>query len=129
PPDCGGSRRECGIVDAAASDTGVFTVSSNLSVRAYAPDGFLRSTAAISEGADAQALAIRAVGGAVWVSIIRGCTSGSCEKKTLVFDSTLNQTMSMTGGITDVIALGNRAYAITDLPTDVRVITIADAAH
>src|SRR5439155_25926360 len=71
-----GSVRDPGVVDAAASDAGLFTVSSNLTVRSYAPDGFLRSTAAISEGADAQALAISAVGGAVWVSIIRGCTSG-----------------------------------------------------
>jgi len=65
----------------------------------------------------------------VWASIIRGCTSGGCEKKTIVFDRNLNQTQTMTGAIVDVVASGSRAYAITDLPAELRVINVADPTH
>lgn len=125
------SIRTTGIVDVAASDTGLFTISSGLGVNAYTPDGVLRSSATISEGADAQPLAISSVNGAVWASIVRGCTSGGCEKKTIVFDprSGLNQTISMTGAVIDVISNGNRAYAVTDLPAEVRVIDVSDPFH
>ena len=67
--------------------------------------------------------------GAVWASIIRGCTAGACEKKTLIFDHNLSQTISLSGAVVDVVTSGNRAYAITDLPAEVRVLDIADPAR
>jgi len=123
-----GSIRLAGLVDFAADDSGVFTVGSNMTVGLWTPEGSLRGTAQINEGSDAQALTIDAVNGAAWVSLIRGCTSGACEKKTLVFNGT-NQTTSMTGGIVDVAISGNRAYAITDIPSEVRVIDVSDPFH
>jgi hypothetical protein len=109
----------------------LFTVSGNLTVTSYTPDGVLRATAAITEGADAQAQSIETVNGAVWVSITRGCTSGACEKKTIVFDArnALNQTVTMTGAVTDVVSNSSRAYAITDLPAEIRVINVSDPFH
>ena len=35
----------------------------------------------------------------------------------------------MTGGVIDVVTSGTRAYAVTDLPAEVRVINVADAMH
>ena len=125
-----GSVRTGGIVDFAASDTGLFTISGNLTVTSYTPDGIARSSATITES-DAQASTINAVNSAVWVSIVRGCTTSACEKKTLVFDarSGLNQTVTFAGGVTDVATNGTRAYAITDLPAEIRVIDVSDPFH
>jgi hypothetical protein len=124
-----GSIRASGIIDVAVNDSGVFTLSGNLSVNAYTPDGDLLSSTSIAEGADAQALSIAAAGGAVWASIVRGCSSGGCEKKTIVFDLRLNQTGSMTGAVLDVVTNGPRSYAITDLPAEIRVINTSDPLH
>jgi hypothetical protein len=124
-----GSIRAQGVIDVAASESGVFTLSSNLTVSAYSPEGYAPLTASISEGADAQALGITTVNGAVWVSIVRGCSTGGCEKKTIVFDLRLNQTASMSGGVLDVVTSAGRAYAITDLPAEVRIINVADPLH
>jgi hypothetical protein len=124
------SVRTPGLIDVAASDSGLFTLTASLAVTAYTPDGILRSSAAITE-TDAQAVSINAVNTAAWASIVRGCTSGACEKKTIVFDArgVLSQTVTMTGSITDVASSGNRAYAITDLPAEIRSIDISDPAH
>ena len=124
-----GSIRAGGIVDVAASDSGIFTLSANLTVTAYTLDGVLRSTTTISEGSDVQAQSIATANGAVWASIVRGCLTGACEKKTLVFDPILNQTASMTGAAIDVVTSGSLAYAVTDLPAEVRVINVTDAMH
>ena len=125
-----GSVRTAGIVDFSASDTGLSTLTANLTVTSYTPDGIARASATITES-DAQASTISNVNGAVWVSIVRGCTSSACEKKTIVFDarSGLNQTVTFAGGVTDVAVSGNRAYAITDLPGEIRVLDVADPFH
>jgi hypothetical protein len=125
-----GSVRTGGIVDFAASDTGLFTITANLTVASYTPDGISRSSATITES-DAQAISINSVNGAVWASIVRGCTSSACEKKTIVFDArtTLNQTVTFAGGVTDVAVSLTRAYAITDLPAEIRVIDVSDPFH
>lgn len=72
-------------------------------------------------------LDLHAVAGAVWVSSRRGCSAGSCEKRTDVLDpGTLRFTASMTGGITDVTVSGSTAWAVTDLPGEVRRIDVRD---
>jgi hypothetical protein len=124
-----GSIRASGIVDVAVSDSAIYTLSGNLIVSAYTPFGTPAATATINEGSDAQALSIATVNGAVWVSIVRGCTSGACEKKTIVFDNKLSQTIPMPGAIVDVVTSGSRAYALTDFPSEVRVINVADPTH
>ena len=125
-----GSVRTGGVVDFSASDAGVFTITGNLTVTSYTPDGIARSSATITES-DAQASSINSVNDAVWVSIVRGCTSSACEKKTIVFDArnTLSQTVTFAGGVTDLAVSGNRAYAITDLPAEIRILNVADPFH
>jgi len=126
-----GSVKTPGIVDLAASDSALFTVSSNLTVNSYTRDGETLATATISEGSDAQALSIAAVNSAPWISIVLGCGSGNCQKKTLVFDPRggLAQTLAINGATLDVVSSANRAYAINDLPSEVRVIDVSDPYH
>jgi len=126
-----GSVKTPGIVDLAASDSALFTVTSNLTANSYTRDGETLATATISEGSDAQALSIAAVNSAPWVSIVLGCGSGNCQKKTLVFDPRggLAQTLAINGATLDVVSSANRAYAISDLPSEVRVINVSDPYH
>lgn len=119
------------VADVAADDNGIYTVSSALVVTSRTSDGVSRGTAKINEGADAQPLSIRTMGGALWVSLIRGCSAFACEKKTIVFDprNGVAQTATFTGGIIDAVISGTRAYAATDLPSQIRVINISDPFH
>ncbi|MEA2162669.1 MAG: hypothetical protein QOK37_796 [Thermoanaerobaculia bacterium] len=119
------------IVDVAASDSNAFTIQNNLNVTSYGRDGNVLTTSTISEGTDAQAQSISSAGGAAWASIVRNCHSSGCEGKTIVFDpkSAFAQTATMTGSVRDVVTNGNRAYVLTELPYEVRVVDISDSAH
>ena len=64
-----------------------------------------------------------------WVSISKGCLSTGCAKKTFVLDpKSLAVTSTMTGGVTDVTTSGTTAYALTDMPSEVRVIDVTNPA-
>ena len=66
--------------------------------------------------ASSDPLAIVAAGNAVWLAVSRGCTTGGCEKKTLVLDPrTLATNATLDGGVVDATTAGNTAYAIFDL--------------
>jgi hypothetical protein len=119
------------IVDVAASDNGVFTIQNNLGVTSYGREGNALTTSAINEGSDAQAQSIASASGAAWASIVLNCHSSGCEGKTIVFDpkSAFAQTATMTGTVRDVVTNGNRAYVLTELPNEVRVVDITDPAH
>ncbi|MEO8379258.1 MAG: hypothetical protein ABI779_06305, partial [Acidobacteriota bacterium] len=117
-----------GTLDIAASDDGLFALSASGMVSAYSPQGALLRQVTLNEGADAQPLAIRVAGHAVWVSFTKGCLSGGCQQKTLVLDpATLAVTSSLNGGVKDVVTAGTRAYALFDFPAEVRILNIADA--
>ncbi len=126
-----GSIRTPLIVDVAASDSGAFTIHNNLSVMSYGREGNTIATAAISEGSDAQAQSIVTAGGAAWASVFVHCQSSGCEGKTIVFDpkSAFAQTATMTGAVRDLVTSGTRAYVLTELPNEVRVVDISDPAH
>ncbi|HXH95116.1 MAG TPA: hypothetical protein VNN25_26315 [Thermoanaerobaculia bacterium] len=119
------------VVDVAASDSAVFTIQNNLAVTAYGREGNALTTSAINEGTDAQAQSIASAGGTAWASIVLNCHSSGCEGKTIVFDpkSAFAQTATMTGTVRDVVTSGNRAYVLTELPNEVRVVDITDPAH
>ena len=122
--------RVAGLFDFTATDGALFTLSAAGVVTAYSPQGVPYAQLALDEGVDAQMLALDTAGGAVWVSLARGCLTGGCQKKTLVLDpASLAITATMTGGVTDVVTSGTRAYALVDLPAEVRVLDIADPLH
>ena len=122
--------RPTALLDAAMAGNTLVTLAANGAVTAWSRDGALLRQAQINEGADAQMLNVVGVGNAAWVAVSRGCLSGGCEKKTLVFDpATLGVTATLTGGVIDAVTAGTRAYALFRLPNQVRVYEIGDAFH
>ena len=119
------------IVDIAASDNNAFTIHNNLTVMSYGREGNTLATSTINEGSDTQAQSIASAGGTAWASIFRNCLSSGCEGKTIVFDpkSAFAQTSTMTGVVRDVVSAGTRAYVLTEVPNEVRVVDISDPAH
>ncbi|HEY2093086.1 MAG TPA: hypothetical protein VGJ81_14460 [Thermoanaerobaculia bacterium] len=116
-----------GVLDVAANDTALYTVSSSNVVTAYSREGGVLARTTID--AASQPLAIATAGNAVWLAVSRGCTSGGCEKKTLVLDPrTLATTGTLDGGVVDVTTTGTSAYAIFDLPSEVRLYDVSNAA-
>jgi len=125
-----GSVPPGGLVDFAISPMALFTLASNGSVAAYSRDGVLLAQSTLNEGTDVQMLAMNAAAGAPWVSIARGCFTSVCEKKTLVLDpKTLTRTAIIDGGAIDVAESNGRAFAVFDLPAEVRSYSLADAQH
>ncbi|MEO6488008.1 MAG: hypothetical protein ABIO78_08730 [Thermoanaerobaculia bacterium] len=119
-----------GVLDLAASETALFTLSGGGMVVTWSLEGVQLRSVTLNEGADATPLAIHAVNGAPWVSISRGCLSTGCEKKTIVFDpQSLVQTAALTGGVIDVSTAGTTAYALFDLPSETRTYRVSDALH
>ncbi|HEX3579865.1 MAG TPA: hypothetical protein VHY33_14980 [Thermoanaerobaculia bacterium] len=118
------------IVDVAASDTNVFTIQSNLTVTLYGREGNALATSTIGQSSDLTP-SIASAGGAAWASIAINCQSSGCEGKTIVFDpkSAFAQTATMIGSVRDVVTSGTRAYVLTELPNEVRVVDISDPAH
>jgi hypothetical protein len=119
-----------GVIDLAAADDALYTLSSSGVVTRLSPAGFVVAQRVAQSGADVVPLALATAGNALWFSYASGCLSGGCTKTTLVLDpKTLAQTTSMNGGVIDVTTVGARAYALFDLPSEVRVLDISDALH
>lgn len=119
-----------GAIDIAASPATLFTLSNNGVVTAFSRDGVQTGTNTLNEGSDVVPLAIAVVNGAPWISFSRGCTTTGCEKRTVVLDpQSLVRTASLAGGIVDVTTSGISAYALFDLPSEVRVYDVSDPLH
>jgi hypothetical protein len=120
------SVRPPGAIDAAATATTLYTLSADGTVSAWSTSGVLLAQASVTEPAgETQPLSIHTVGGAVWVSLSTGCTTGACIRKTVVLDpATLVFATSVDGAIRDVAVAGNRAYALIDQPDALRAFDI-----
>ncbi|MGH9422203.1 MAG: hypothetical protein ACRD3J_19660, partial [Thermoanaerobaculia bacterium] len=118
------------ITDVAASDNGAFTIQNNLTVTSYGREGNALATSAINDTSDLPPSIVSA-GGAAWASISHNCQTTGCEGKTIVFDpkSAFAQTSTMTGAVRDIFVSGSRAYVLTELPNEIRVVDISDPAH
>ncbi|HEX7419926.1 MAG TPA: hypothetical protein VF505_08560, partial [Thermoanaerobaculia bacterium] len=120
-----------GVIDFAASDAMLFTLSSNQTVNEYSNSGTLLRSSTLNAGSDTAPLSIAAVAGAPWVSFSRGCiTTTGCEKRTNVLDpQSLVSTASFAGGVIDVTTNGTLAYAIFDMPVETRIYDVTDNLH
>jgi hypothetical protein len=125
-----GSVRPAGIVDFTISASMVFTITGSNVVNAFTRDGVPLAQATLNEGNDVQPNRLSSAGGALWVSISSGCFTGACVKKTLVLDPvSLVRTAVLDGDAVEVAEIGGRAYAIFDLPAQIRSYSLADALH
>jgi hypothetical protein len=116
-----------GVLDVAATPDALFTLSANGTVTAYSPHGALLRSMTINEGPDTQPVAIDTAGSVVWVSISKGCLTGGCQNRTLVLDpATMTVTATMNGVVADVVTANDWAYALFELPNEVRVINVAN---
>jgi len=115
-----------GMVDVAANASGTYILFGNRTIGGYSIDGVPLRQTSINDTSDSQALSINTAGNAVWVSYSRGCLTATCEKRTNVYDASLNQTVTFSGAVVDIDVLGNRAYAIVDLPAEVRTYDISN---
>ncbi len=125
------SVRPAGIIDFGVAANALFAISSSNTVSAYSRDGVLTAQAVLSEGSDVQPLAMSVAGGTPWISISKGCLTGSCQKQTLVLDPhSLVRTAVLDGAAVDITGSGTRAWAIfDDLPATVRVYDMTDPLH
>jgi hypothetical protein len=118
-----------GGVDIAALDDTLYVLSANGTVTAYSSHGTQLAHVQL-EGSDIQPLSITIAGHAVWVSLMKECSSGTCERQTVVLDpDSLAATASMTGRVKDVTTTGTKAYAVIDSPSELRILDIADPLH
>jgi hypothetical protein len=118
--------RAPGAIDAAATATTLYTLAANGTISAWSTSGILLAQANVTEpSGETQPLSIHTAGGAVWVSLSTGCTTGTCVRKTVVLDpATLLFATAMDGAVRDVAVSGNRAYVLLDSPNDIRVLDL-----
>lgn len=118
------------VIDIAASDSALFTLSNTGTVVMFSPSGTLLRTGALNEGTDVVPSSIFAVRGAPWVALSKGCVSTGCERKTIVFDpQSFIPSSSIAGGALDVATSGTNAAAIFELPGEVRYYNVSDPLH
>lgn len=123
------SVRPPGIVDFAVASDAIFAVSNAKVVTAYTLDGVATSQATLAEGSDVQLLSIATAAGAPWIAFSK-CISGTCQQLTAVLDPrSLVRTALLDGAAKDVATSAARAYAIFDLPAEIRVYDQADPLH
>ena len=116
-----------GTIDIAALPQALFTFDAFGAVTAYSPSGARLAQNNTNEGADAQALGITTAGNAVWATLQKGCSSGTCEGKTIVFDPQSLAVRATTSGVLKrIVTSGTRAYALFSNPDEMRVYDIAN---
>jgi len=105
----------------------LFVLSPFGNVTSYSTSGTQLAQAIPAELVKTQPIAIFTAGDAVWVHYLAGCSTGTCERKTLVLDpKTLTVTATLNGGATKVVTSGTRAYALFQLPDEIRILNIAN---
>jgi hypothetical protein len=114
------------VMDVAANEYGIYTLTAKNAVRRYTGDGELLEEAIVVEP-DAIFLALDEAGGALYVSVVRGCPQ--CRYETIVVDTRgkLAPTVIMSGTVGEVAVSGQRAYVL--IGGDIRVLDISDPAY
>jgi|GEM_PF-475650 len=118
------------VVDVAAVGSTIYVLDGLGKVTGYA-FGRNVSEYQMSEGDDAIPLDLHSAAGALYLSLSRGCSSGNCEKKTLVLDPRSGLALSSTlpGSLVDIAVNGARGYAIFEDPSELRILNVSDPYH
>jgi hypothetical protein len=125
-------RQVQGIVDVAALPRGFAVLGGSGKLSLLSASGVVLSELIVDNAPDALPLSVYNVGGAIWVSVSKGCVPGPCQKVTTVFDprnGALAATSTLSGGVIDVVTSGPVAYGLFDLPAEIRVLAIDDPFH
>lgn len=119
------------IVDIAPVGQSLYVLATSGAVTGYSAAGVVASSYQVNESADQRMVGMRAVAGALWVTVEAGCLSGACELRTLVIDprSALVKSTTLTGGAAAATAEGTRAWAAFNLPGEIRVYDVTDPWH
>jgi hypothetical protein len=122
---------EGGAVGIAAVDAGFCALDTRGSVRCF--DGAAQPIASGSIPAleDASFLRIHGLGDTVWVSLLEGCFSGSCRKRTAVAHLTggsLPVVAGIEGEVVDLDRDGDRLAVVTELPRELRIYALAEGS-
>ena len=134
PYDFQALRAVQGIVDAAAIPRGFVVLGGSGKLSLLSASGVVLSQVVVDTARDVLPLSAHNVGGAIWVSVSKGCVSGPCQKVTTVFDprnGLLAPSSTLTGAVIDVVTSDSpaRAYALFDLPGEIRIFDINNPFH
>jgi hypothetical protein len=119
------------IVDIAPIGTSLHVLAIDGTVTGYSAAGTATTTYRVNESGDQRVVGMRAVAGALWVTVEVNCLSGACELRTLVLDprTTLAKSATLQGGVSAATADGTKAWAIFSVPAEIRAYNVADPYH
>jgi hypothetical protein len=122
---------EGGAVGIAPVNAGFCALDTRGSVRCF--DGAARPLASGSIPAldDVSFLRIHGLGDTVWVSLLEGCFSGSCRKRTAIARLTggsLPVVAEIEGEVVDLYSDGDRLAVVTELPRELRIYSLAEGS-
>lgn len=115
------------IVASAAARGNLYTLSAGGKLTGRDAGGGVVAQLTLAAGPDRQMNGMLAVGDALWVSLTHGCASGGCQIEALVIDTSAGLVIggSLPGGILDAVWSGERAWALSDSPREVRIYDIS----
>jgi hypothetical protein len=119
------------IVDIAPVGTSLYVLSNGGAVTGYSAAGTVTTTYQVNESGDQRMIGMRAVSGALWLTVETNCLSGACELRTLVLDprSTLVKSATLQGGASSATGDGTKAWATFSVPAEVRAYDVTDPYH
>jgi hypothetical protein len=106
----------------------IFFITPGGEIAGYSADGRKIAQYLVNESPDQRVLSIRSVAGALWVSLEVNCLSGGCEFRTLVLDprNGIARAAVLPGGAVAVSVDGSKAWAVFDVPAEVRELDVAN---
>jgi len=119
------------IVDIAPVGTSLYVLAISGAVTGYSAAGTVATTYQVNESGDQRMVGMRAVAGALWVTVEVNCLSGACELRTLVLDprATLVKSATLPGGASAATADGTKAWAVFTVPAELRGYDVTDPYH
>ncbi len=124
-------KPDVAAIDVEAIGESVYFLTPDGNVRGLTVAGKEVASYRVDESPDQRILSMRAVAGALWVSVEVNCLSGGCEFRTIVLDPRggLAKTAMMSGSAVDASEEGSEIWAIFEVPDEIRAIDASDPYH